>query len=615
MLAASIQAQKEKEQRAREEVATLTEIMKSEENKRKIQEEQRRREEEKARRQSAELERVQAQQAAAATAKAANEVQPTNPTQKAGQKRKMLVSKPSRSNLQDISMSPMHKRSRTLGTSTSSIGNLSVSSGVAPITNSSASSILRRSLSHRSLQQSVAQQGVDQTESDYFRLKALGVDPNTPLIPDTAATLAAKQRREAEHRQSVLSKMKIRPGANFDKSTSTQAVSSPKLPVSRSLPQLAPSIQSPIRPSPSIVDENGDPFLRQLREARQAMTTDAEWLRSQAIQMEQEIEQQEELSRSLGSNPAVEDAFSPSTNGLSRSISGYEYVPPNLKPGQTLSRTEQRIRATGARGLANLPIGGLPRPSSQYTPVAMSRRSASQLQAQPASQANSHSSRKRSIDEVDPRNGSASSSQYDQITAHQVPQQAVKKPRHETSQSSPARISIRALDALGPTHNQDQNGYNGNGSEDEETEEDETGDELQYVGQSQNGDVKYEYDEDADEDDEENYSGDLDDNEVEDEDEEGDDYSEDEEDENNGSRLLPSTLRYGAGIVDADADAEGEEYDEEDEEEVDDAPGYNNQMNFMSVPSAHGSRAVSAGVATPDTGLGSTVEDAIELSD
>lgn len=615
MLAASIQAQKEKEQRAREEVATLTEIMKSEENKRKIHEGQRRREEEKARRQSAELERVQAQQAAVATVKVPNGVQSTNLTQKAGQKRKMLVSKPSRSNLQDIAMSPMHKRSRTLGSSTSSIGNLGASSRAAPVTNSSASSILRRSLSHRSLQQSVAQQGVDQTESDYFRLKALGVDPNTPLIPDTAATLAAKQRKEAEHRQSVLSKMKIRPGSNLDKSTSTEVVGSPKLPVSKSLPQSATSTQSSVRPSPSIVDESEDPFLRQLREARQAMTTDAEWLRSQAMQIEQEIEQQEELSRSIGSNPAVEEPFSPSVNGLSRSISGYEYVPPSLKPGQTLSRTEQRIRATGARGLANLPIGGLPRPSSQYTPVAMSRKSASQLQSQPISQANSHGSRKRSIDEVDPRNGSTSSSQYNQPAVHQVAQQAIKKPCHETSQSSPARMSIRALDALGPSHDQGRNGYSGNNSEDEETEEDETGDELQYVGQSQNGDIRHEYDDNAEDDDEENYSGDLDDNEAEDEDEEGEDYSDEEEDDR--PRLLPSTLHYGMGMndPDVDVDAEGEEYDEEDEEEVNDAPGYNNQTNYMSVPSAQGSRAVSAGVATPDTGLGSTVEDAIELSD
>jgi hypothetical protein len=54
---------------------------------------------------------------------------------------------------------------------------------------------------------------------------------------------------------------------------------------------------------------------------------------------------------------------------------GYEYLPGPEIPGRSLSKTEQRIRRTGAHGLATRPIGG----SGDYLAVAMSRNSAAKL--------------------------------------------------------------------------------------------------------------------------------------------------------------------------------------------------------------------------------------------
>lgn len=588
MFAASIKAQDEKERRRQEEMAVLAEIMESEKHKRKIQAEKERL------RQQAETERVQSNKAAVTVIRAKAAPSAGLP-QTAGQKRKMLVNNTCRNNTQDISMSPMHKRSRTLGASSDDPRSINgAPSRTVPISELSSSS-LRRSLSHRSLRQSLAQQGVDHTESDYFRLKALGVDPNTPLIPDTAATLAAKRRKENEHREAVLSKIKLRPSSTLDTSGSKQKTSPP------SALKLPTVTQNTKRQSPSIVDESDDPFLRELRETRQAMTADAEWLRTQTIEIEKEIEHQEELRRSVGSNPSVENSFVESTNGFTRSISGHEYVPAILKPGQTLSRTEQRIRATGARGLATAPVGGNSRPQSPYKPVAMSRKSASRLQGLNATteQINVWSNqKKRNLDTARHENGNA---------AHGTHQMVNKKLRRSFSRALPAQVmTVQDLDALRtPSRSIRLNGHNYADS-DEVTEDDETGDELEYIDQARRVDGNHEYDAEEDE-----YSGDLD------SDEDGggvggDEFEGEEDEDEDGEDEEDADADAYAGTIDT-----GLQYDGFDEEEADDDEGEDfvpSHPQYLAV-SARGSRAVSASAATPDTAQGSTLDDAIELSD
>jgi hypothetical protein len=103
------------------------------------------------------------------------------------------------------------------------------------------------------------------------------------------------------------------------------------------------------------------------------MSEDAEWYKTYAVNIEKEIEEQEELARSLSQASTTPSPHS-SASGLAMA-NGYEYLPGPEIPGRSLSRTEQRIRRTGAHGLATKPIGG----SGDYLAVAMSRESAAKL--------------------------------------------------------------------------------------------------------------------------------------------------------------------------------------------------------------------------------------------
>ena len=107
------------------------------------------------------------------------------------------------------------------------------------------------------------------------------------------------------------------------------------------------------------------------------MSADTAWFKQQATQIEKEVELLEE-SRHSASQATSRDSPFPSNHGLRGGfarVNGYEYLPNQSKNDQSLSRTEQRIRRTGARGLATKPIGG----TKDYLAVAMSKRTARAL--------------------------------------------------------------------------------------------------------------------------------------------------------------------------------------------------------------------------------------------
>jgi len=346
------------------------------------------------------------------------------------------------------------------------------------------------------------------------------------------------------------------------------------------------STSTPQPSAPAITTADEDPFLRQLREAREALSTDETWFKTHTSELEKEIDQQEDLRRSLGSNSntSQDNSLAHSTNGFARSMTGYEYVPPELKPGQTLSRTEERIQRTGARGLANKPIGGAPKP------VAMSRRTATQLQ-------NTHSQnvlhgRKRSFEEVDHVNGHADHHiDYQLQPAAQLVQQVT------TKKLRPNGVTTEALEALQRGNRLSLNPFHGGSLDDglddegDETEEYEDADdaeqaEEQVVRGRYNGAVVYEDDADVDVDAE--AEGDYEDEDEDEEyDEEGDDLHQEREVQ------YPGLQAYG------------EEYELEVNVEV--------EVDEQGIPLPPRSR--SAATSTPDTGMGSTVEAAIELSD
>jgi hypothetical protein len=279
-----------------------------------------------------------------------------------------------------------HSRSRTMGsvdelfyssksatrqTSTSKTtpqSRPSIYSGRSVFNLSGASQDLRQSLSGRK----------DTTRTDYFRLKALGINPDTPMVPDTKASLERKRNREEEN---TITASRTRARTLSTTTTTTppvprfspqgaRAIGTSRLHQSRTPPNAAP--HKATTPPAAMVDGDDD-LLRQARKVRETMSEDAEWYKTYAVNIEKEIEEQEELRRSL-SQASTTSSPHPSASGLAIA-NGYEYLPGPEIPGRSLSRTEQRIRRTGARGLATKPIGG----SGDYLAVAMSRESAAKL--------------------------------------------------------------------------------------------------------------------------------------------------------------------------------------------------------------------------------------------
>ncbi|KAL2419848.1 SAC3 family protein 1 [Exophiala dermatitidis] len=305
-----------------------------------------------------------------------------------------------------------HKRSRTLGTfsepSNRTLRNMqppgvsfrpSRSKPPPHVSIFSARSTFGRSVSgHQNLRESTSGQKVDTTHTDYFKLKAMGIDPETPIIPDTEATLALRKRREEEERKAALARAS-RPTTRLSSSslqgspsagTASPPAFSPLM-ASPAAPTRAPAAQHQqpvIRAAPSPVE---DDFLKQIREAREALAEQAQWFKEQTVTLEKEMEQEEqELGKSSQSSsrhpfessvlsiPPAATTSGGNGSALARAHTGYEYRPSETKPGASLSRTEQRIRMTGAHGLATSALGRKPRTasSSGYIPVAMSRRSA-----------------------------------------------------------------------------------------------------------------------------------------------------------------------------------------------------------------------------------------------
>ncbi|KAJ4537423.1 actin cytoskeleton and mitosis protein, variant 3 [Exophiala dermatitidis] len=344
-----------------------------------------------------------------------------NPGKVAGQKRKSFsgqeqpqpnLASPRNGTASGTPVNKGHKRSRTLGTF-SEPSNRTLRHTLPPGVSFRASrskppphvsifsprSTFGRSVSgDQNLRESMSGQKVDTTHTDYFKLKAMGIDPETPIIPDTEATLALRKRREEEERKAALARASRRTtrlsssSLQGSPSAGTASPSAFNPPVaSPAAPTRAPTAQQQQQvnhatPSPVVEDD----FLKQIREAREALAEQAQWFKEQTVTLEREMEQEEQEFRK-SSHSSSRHAFESSVlsippattsvgkgGALSRAQTGYEYRPSETKPGVSLSRTEQRIRMTGAHGLATSALGPKPRTtsSSGYIPVAMSKRSA-----------------------------------------------------------------------------------------------------------------------------------------------------------------------------------------------------------------------------------------------
>lgn len=151
----------------------------------------------------------------------------------------------------------------------------------------------------------------DTTRTDYFRLKAMGIDPDTPSVPATS-----NKRTRMEFELDAKKALKSSP-ADRRKFSSLAKSDSPHMTGQTSLPD------SKARHA---VDDPDEELLAQMRRVREAMSESINWF--------QEERSKSELSRSS----------SESRTETAKEKRLREWAP-------TPSRTEQRLAITGGHGL------------------------------------------------------------------------------------------------------------------------------------------------------------------------------------------------------------------------------------------------------------------------
>ena len=266
-----------------------------------------------------------------------------------------------------------HKRSRTVG------------SGMLPpprpahsppndfkFSNTELHQKISRSRSARDFGRSINHSpSTDTTKTDFFRLLAAGVDPETPWIPLTTTQVIAKQKKDKEELDARIEAAYLRRRMGIPKKKSE----SPR-PASES-PAVAPASSPPAQSTPGSSSSTGEmteDIIAQSREATRMMVEDTKWLHEINQQMKKDLDRRDAEQEALRSSTSSNQSGRLSINGLPM-VNGYEYWPSPDQHGASMSRVERRIRETGARGFANRPFGKYKdRPA--YTPVPMSKKTA-----------------------------------------------------------------------------------------------------------------------------------------------------------------------------------------------------------------------------------------------
>lgn len=461
------------------------------------------------------------------------EVQPAQQNQVAGNKRKSLGETNTETSAQKTQQHVHnHKRSRTIGTMLPPPPPLSAKKASSSTSQFGASLFrpqesLRRSMSASKGQQHTQKARLDNTKTDYFRLLASGIDPDTPLVPRTARQVEAKKQKEKEEREAAIARAYNR-----------RRVATPNSALTNNLPSTtsSPLATSPMidQPSPtpsqtsSIYDPEKDELLQQLKQARQALADDTTWFKEQTTKMEKEVEEEEKLRSSTGSNQSPAFGHSASQTALA------QIAQPSFEPSRSMSRVEARLMRTGGLGLAYKPLGG----GSDYTPVAMSRKSAKRYnqgeQREEVLAVNGTTKKRRRRGDQDASYRlSVEDLEDNEDDLEMVPQ---KRPKKQPSAPSHQLVAARKAPVGPPVHNkvptvEEVYEESEPGSEEELLEDDEEVDQVDsqddHVRYYSKGryDIPAEYDEDVEEDEE-----DL----EEEDDDEGEEEEEEYEDEDDG---------------------------------------------------------------------------------
>ena len=157
----------------------------------------------------------------------------------------------------------------------------------------------------------------DTTHTDYFRLKALGLDPDTPMVPLTST-------KRSRDKKTIGSEKRSKQSPHQD----TTEVRSGDTAVSQGGRHHGTQTPPRSHPTTQTDDDSDEALFARLRQVRSAISDSITWFQSERAKSER------------------------------TSSGGYE-APLNETPAQkrlrelktTPSRTEQRLRATGAHGL------------------------------------------------------------------------------------------------------------------------------------------------------------------------------------------------------------------------------------------------------------------------
>lgn len=162
----------------------------------------------------------------------------------------------------------------------------------------------------------------DTTQTDYFRLKALGIDPDTSVVPVT---------RKRTWKEADLNGIDNTTRSPLQTASPANMAHQPRL---SDLPSTTPSA-----PAPTSADDDDDALFAQIRSVREALAESEQWMHAERQNIERSMTPQTSIS------PTSAETETPAERRL-REIK---------ERGHTPSRSEIRLRAMGDKAL--LPKG------------------------------------------------------------------------------------------------------------------------------------------------------------------------------------------------------------------------------------------------------------------
>lgn len=222
---------------------------------------------------------------------------------------------------------------------------------------------------------------MDTTTTDYFRLKAMGIDPDTPVVPETKKSLERKRKSE-EWEEKVMvtgkkSRINIERRDNGHTTKTTMDGAATSKPVTSSTQKSSSkAISTKASTTATTADDDDEALFAELRQLRESLAEGATWYQSE--------NQQLSSSPHAPTTTTATDSISPQQhlttdhNGLSK-VNGYTFSP---STSGIMTRTEQRLRRTGGKGFAYKPVphnirhrdSDLEDTGEEYTPAEKSKK-------------------------------------------------------------------------------------------------------------------------------------------------------------------------------------------------------------------------------------------------